>query len=202
MKVFYINAAAARKDGYTDFDTKKFPRDSSIVYGYTGLRGDAKELYKKIGKGEEKRVQIIEAPTVSEQEKFVNEADIVIWATGYQSSKIPIFNWKEQRIKLSSQSMDGNTTMAQYDVDDLSRVYHADGRRTFSRVYGMGVGFPQRRSDGMQLPKKESDDYQITFYKYPKVDSFDLYRNWVGNTVLNRVYPKKKLDLYIKSHFI
>ena len=66
----------------------------------------------------------------------------------------------------------------------------------------MGVGYPQRRSDGMQLPKKESDDYQITFYKYPKVDSFDLYRNWVGNTVLNRVYPKKKLDNHMKSHFI
>ena len=112
VKVFYINAAAARKDGYTDFDTKKFPRDSSIIYGYTGLRGDAKELYKRIRKGEENRVEVIQAPTATEQEKYVDEADIVIWATGYQSSKIPIFNWKEQRIKLSSQTMEGNTTMA------------------------------------------------------------------------------------------
>jgi hypothetical protein len=46
--VFYINVSAAQKDGYYDYDRKKFPKDTSIVYGYTGLRGDAKELFKKI----------------------------------------------------------------------------------------------------------------------------------------------------------
>lgn len=46
----------------------------------------------------------------------------------------------------------------------------------------------------MQLPKKQSDDYQVTFYKYPRVDSFDLYRNYVGTTILNRIHPRKKLD--------
>lgn len=90
--------------------------------------------------------------------------------------------------------MDGKTTLAQYDVDDFCRVYTADGLRTFSKLYGMGVGYPQRRSDGMQLPKRQSDDYQYTFYKYPRVDSFDLYRNYVGTAILNRIYPKKKLE--------
>ena len=197
-----MNACAAKKEGYDDYDKKKFPRDSSIIYGFTGLRGDAKELYKKIKSGEEKRVQIVEAPTAEEQEKYVNEADIVIWATGYQTAKMPIFNQKNQKIKLSSQNMFENTTLTQYDVDDLCRIYHADGQRTFSRMYGVGVGYPQRRSDGMSLTQKESEDYQVWFYKYPKVDSFDLYRNWVGSTVLNRVYPKKKLDGHMDSHFI
>ena len=45
----------------------------------------------------------------------------------------------------------------------------------------------------MQLPKKDLV-HNVTFYKYPKVDSFDLYRNSVGDHVLKNLIPKKKLQ--------
>lgn len=56
IRVFYENVCAAKKDGYHDFDKDLFPKESSILHGYTGLRGDAKSLYKQIVTGKEKRI--------------------------------------------------------------------------------------------------------------------------------------------------
>lgn len=78
--------------------------------------------------------------------------------------------------------MEGKTTLCQYDVDSNCKVYLADGNKQFSNMFGGGIGFPQRRSDGMVLPKKDIR-HQVTFYKYPKVDSFDMYRTNVGNSI-------------------
>lgn len=83
IRVFYENVNTAKKDGYHNYDKELFPKESSILYGYTGLRGDAKSLYKSIMGGEEKRIQLVEAITAEEQEPYINEADFVIWATGY-----------------------------------------------------------------------------------------------------------------------
>lgn len=56
----------------------------------------------------------------------------------------------------------------------------ADGERVLTNTYGAGIAYPQRRSDGMVLPTKFQQN-NAKFYKYPKVDSFDLYRNTVGD---------------------
>ena len=61
------------------------------LYSFTGLRGDAKELYRKVIRGEEKRVQFIKAVTVEEQTPFIKDADLVIWACGYQTNFIPVY---------------------------------------------------------------------------------------------------------------
>lgn len=68
----------------------------------------------------------------------------------------------------------------------------ADGRHVLKKVLGAGIAYPLRRSDGMQLPKKDLI-HKVTFYKYPRVDSFDLYRNFVGDHILKNLLPKKKL---------
>ena len=44
------------------------------------------------------------------------------------------------------------------------------------------------------LPKKDLK-FDVTFYKYPRVDSFDLYRNYVGSTILDNILPKKWIAL-------
>lgn len=56
IRVFYDTVKDAKKDGYHDYDKKDFPKDSCILYGFTGLRGDAKDLHKKIVTGKEKRI--------------------------------------------------------------------------------------------------------------------------------------------------
>jgi hypothetical protein len=56
IKVFYSKVKDAEFDGYTDFKNLNFSNKNGFLYSFTGLRGDAKKLYKKINKGEEKRV--------------------------------------------------------------------------------------------------------------------------------------------------
>ena len=63
IKVFYNRVAAAEADGYTEFKKTTFSNKNGYLYSFTGLRGDAKRLYKSITKGEEKRVRLILAPT-------------------------------------------------------------------------------------------------------------------------------------------
>lgn len=90
-------------------------------------------------------------------------------------------------------------TVCQYDVDDKSRLYTADGRKVLAKTFGSGIAYPQRRSDGMMLPKKDLK-FDVTFYKYPRVDSFDLYRNYVGSIILDNLLPKKWINS--KNHLI
>jgi len=45
----------------------------------------------------------------------------------------------------------------------------------------------------MLLPKKDLK-FPNWFYKYPRADSFDLYRNSVGDAVLRNLLPKSKLE--------
>lgn len=83
IRVFYGTVNQAKQAGYTEFSEQIFKNPQGFVYSYTGLRGDAKRLYNSIKKGTEKRVQLVKAPTVEEQAKHLEEADIVIWACGY-----------------------------------------------------------------------------------------------------------------------
>ena len=52
----------------------------------------------------------------------------------------------------------------------------------------------------MVLPKKENTP-EFKFYKYPKVDSFDLYRNYVGEVILKSILPKEKRIHPNRGHF-
>ena len=56
---------------------------SGIVYPFTGLRGDAKDLYKKIKNGNESLVQLVRADTIDDQKAKLKDVDIVIQACGY-----------------------------------------------------------------------------------------------------------------------
>lgn len=71
------------------------------VYAFTGLRGDAKQLYSDIISKQEKRVKLIQALSADDQSAHVNQADLVIWACGYQTNKIPIIDITNKQIKLS-----------------------------------------------------------------------------------------------------
>ena len=65
------------------------------------MRGDAKKLYKRVVKKEEKRVVLVKAETAEKQREYVEEADLVIWACGYQTNKIPVRDADGREIGLS-----------------------------------------------------------------------------------------------------
>ena len=55
------------------------------------MRGDAKELYRNITKGTEKRIRLVKAMTVEQQKPYIDNADVVVWACGYSTNSIPIY---------------------------------------------------------------------------------------------------------------
>ena len=61
--MFYGSVKQAKADNYTEFSDFVFSNQNGFVYSYTGLRGDAKQLYRKIKKGDEKRVQLVKCET-------------------------------------------------------------------------------------------------------------------------------------------
>ena len=88
IKVFYNKVSDAEKDGYDQFASDQFSKKDGYLYSFSGLRGDAKDLYLKVMRGQEKRVRLIQARTVKEQSEYVEGADLVIWACGYQTEPI------------------------------------------------------------------------------------------------------------------
>ena len=59
IRVFYNKVSDAEMDGYNEFEGQNFSKKDGYLYSFTGLRGDAKDLYHRIMKGEEKRVKLI-----------------------------------------------------------------------------------------------------------------------------------------------
>lgn len=62
IRVFYNRVSAAIADGYGEYKASTFTNKNGYLYSFTGLRGDAKKLYKSIVKKEEKRVRLVHAP--------------------------------------------------------------------------------------------------------------------------------------------
>ena len=56
IKVFYKTVESANQDGYTNFDSRRFGHKKGLLYSFTGLRGDARDLYKSVVGGQEDRV--------------------------------------------------------------------------------------------------------------------------------------------------
>ena len=88
-------------DGYQEFEADKFSKKEGYLYSFTGLRGDAKELYLRIMRGQEKRVKLIQARDSEEQKQYVDRADLLVWSCGYQTNKIPIKDTDRKKLALS-----------------------------------------------------------------------------------------------------
>ena len=66
IKVFYRRVQDAINDGYSHFDKREFSNNKGYLYSFTGLRGDAKELYRSVAQGREHRVRFVEAKTIED----------------------------------------------------------------------------------------------------------------------------------------
>jgi len=180
IRVFYGTVTHAKQDGYNDFSEHIFSNKNGFVYSYTGLRGDAKALYRKVKRGDEKRVAFVKAETPEAQAAHVREADLVIWACGYQTNKIPIKDHEGKEVVLSQR-----VAHTQVDVDGKCRMCVADGS-LLTKSFGTGLAYPTRTNDGMIRPDAGKPE--------PRADSFSLYCGWVANRILLNILPKNILD--------
>ena len=107
-------------------------------------------------------------------------ADLVIYACGYQTNPIPIRESDKRSLTLSQRA-----PFTQYDVDSKCRLITSDYMYC-PKLFGSGLAYPLRTSDGMIV--QEAGRLQ------PRADSFSLYMNHVGNTMLANLLPKGKLE--------
>ena len=136
MKVFYSKVRLALADGYTDFDRRVYSKMDGYLYSFTGLRGDAKSLYKKVVAGTERRVKLVQAPTWEDQRPYVERADVVIWACGYETNKVPLYAMDGQLIKRMQR-----VPRTQCNISTQLQLVTSNST-VLNKVYGMGIGYP------------------------------------------------------------
>ena len=120
------------------------------------------------------------AATPALQAEHIRNADLVIWACGYQTNKIPIKDHEGKEISLSQR-----VGLTQYDVDGKCRICVADGS-LLTKTFGIGLAYPTRTNDGMIRRDGGKPD--------PRADSFSLYCGWVANRILLNLLPKTIIE--------
>jgi hypothetical protein len=136
-------------------------------------------MYKNIMQKRETRVKLVKAPTAKEQAKYVEKANLVIWACGYETNYIPVKDIDNRIIQMSAK-----VPFTQFDVDQRCRIITSDND-LLMKTYGSGLAYPVRTNDGMIM--SEAGKFN------PRADSFSLYMNYVANTLLSNLLPKNRL---------
>ncbi len=127
LKVFYDTLAEAQADGYAAFGTDDVGTKGQ-VYPIAGLRGDAKQLYRRIagigGAPAEPRVRVSTLPSTAADWQALPidwpNLALVVFATGYVQPTLPIRNAQGRAVPLH-----GHYT--ERYVDQSSRVLDAFG---------------------------------------------------------------------------
>ena len=90
----------AEAQGYGEFKKNLFSNQNGYLYSFTGLRGDAKKLYKSIKEGKEKRVELVKCPTPKDQAPYIEAADLVLWCVGYQTNDLVLKDTEGKPVNL------------------------------------------------------------------------------------------------------
>ena len=104
----------------------------------------------------------------------------MIWACGYQSSSIPIF--EDKKLLKHSQTVP-NT---QFDVDKKCRSVLEEGS-VLTKYFACGVGLPVQTKDCLTGIRGEVTN--------PRADSFSLYMNTVTEILMKSLIPKKRMAM-------
>jgi lysine/ornithine N-monooxygenase len=152
IRVFYSTEQDAINDGYTCYNKREALNKQGRVYPFIGIRGDAKELYKKITRGEEKRIQLTK--TFDDQFDYIKEADIIIWACGYNTNSIPIKDFRGHNIDLS---LDDSNMI---EVDKQLRIINSK-RVPIPNLYGIGQGYSTKAPEIINGKKARADSIHL-----------------------------------------
>jgi hypothetical protein len=171
IRVFYSTEQDAISDGYTSYDRRALNKQGR-VYPFIGIRGDAKELYRKIIRGEEKRVQLIK--TFDDQHEYIQNADIVVWACGYNTNSIPIKDFRGNPVELY---------LDETGMIEVDKELHVMNRSKVSirNLYGFGQGYSTKAPEMINGKKARADSIHL----YNTHISMKLYRSLEG--LLNKI---------------
>lgn len=138
---FYPSAEAAREDHFEDFGAQDICPLSGFVYRLGGFRLEARELVLRMlavgGRVPDPRVALHAIDRMSDAaiRALLDEADVVIAATGYRPHAFPLFDEQDQPIRLRSD--EGGAL-----VDRHCRMIRADGQPVpDAYAIGLAAGF-------------------------------------------------------------
>lgn len=132
-------------DGYTGYN-KGVINSKGIIYPFTGLRGDAKNLWRKVKiLKTEKRVEFVKADTYILQKQAIKNSNVIIWACGYESWPLPILEYNSftNRHENIGFKRTGNY---QYEVDNDLRLIPKSLDK-FYNIFGIGLGYSIKTSN-------------------------------------------------------
>ena len=177
IKVHYPSEKDALDDNYTIYEKKDAVNKNGNVYPFIGLRGDAKELYRNIIKGNENRVKLVKAESWEEQKKIISQEDCaVIWACGYETLNIPVTDNKGNLIELNCVDDGG-----MYEVDKELRILDKN-KNYIKNFYGVGQGYATFSIESVGGKKA-------------RADAVNLY-----NTYISKKLHKSLMGLFSKMY--
>jgi hypothetical protein len=172
---FYRTAEAARADGFTEFGPRDLCPVSGFVYRLGGLRLDAREIVLHAleigGRKPDRRLRLVRPAESTRGIHALDDAHVVIAATGYRPRALPIAGPGGAPITLLA----ARGTAAPM-VDNLCRVLDADGL-SLPGLFGIGLaaGFmPHGRLGG-----------QLSFSG--QANSLWLWQNDVGDLIVDKM---------------
>jgi lysine/ornithine N-monooxygenase len=192
IRVFYGTEQDAVNDGYTAYNKREALSKQGKVYPFIGIRGDAKELYKRIVRGDEKRIKLIK--TWDDQLDYIKDADIVIWACGYNTNSITVKDFRGHNVELFTD--DGGMIA----VDKSLRIMNSK-KVPIPNLYGIGQGYSTKAPEIINGKKARADSIHLynshvsaKLYKSLQdllaqinVDNMTRYRRYETNVNLKRV---------------
>jgi hypothetical protein len=169
IKVYYHSEKEALNDGYSAFDPKRSVNKNGNVYPFIGIRGDAKDLYRKIAKGQERRVKLLKISNVNEQKSLLMSSHAVIWAGGYTTEKIRIID------KGSKKDLDLlEDENLQFEVDKELHLMMKN-RTVVQSLMGIGQGYSTHSIE--ILPNG----------KNARADSVNLYNTYIAKKLFRNI---------------
>ena len=134
MRPMYQTPALARADGFDAFNDDDICAKTGRFFPLAGFRSDSRELLIRVlGLGSlprERRIELIDLPRarVADVAATLEQADIIIVATGYRPRDLPLFDCKGRRIELSGEN--GGYAMVAVSYTHLD-VYKRQRRRSW-----------------------------------------------------------------------
>jgi hypothetical protein len=169
IKVYYHSEKEALNDGYNSFDPKRSVNKNGNVYPFIGIRGDAKDLYRKIVKGQEKRVRLINISSINQQKSLLQSSSAVIWAGGYTTEKIRILD------KISKKELDLlEDANLQFEVDKELHLMMKN-KVIIQSLIGIGQGYSTHSIE--VLPNG----------KNARADSVNLYNTYIAKKLYKNI---------------
>lgn len=83
IKVHFSSVNEASQANYFDYNKDLDLSKGGIVYPFTGIRGDSKELWFKVKQNKFQNIHLVKAETFAEQKDILSKSDIIVLACGY-----------------------------------------------------------------------------------------------------------------------